>query len=492
MNAMEAGNGQGKGGYLLGVDFDYIFSDAFGELGRRVAYWAGVSLCVVLLLVVLVAIARHIYDQEKAPKSGLKKKSRKGAIGIIFGRVGLGRVVYKPIEEKSHPHVIVWGGSGSGKTSALLIPTLRSWCRAGTTLCVDISGDINVNVPDPGKIVFEPENINTTPYSPFALVDMAADGEGEKIERLQQLSYILIPDSQQDSDVTAFYKGEGRKMLQGALVAYYTAGMDFCAICRHILGCDYQLLIDDVMASGNEFTALVVSGFEGVNEKTLASVKSEVDKAVQLFGSNEKVSRSVRRPADGEQAISPATLENKSVFMVIKDEKLEIYAPLFRLITAQTLEYIAMRRNNASPKILLALDEFSSLCGGGGGKIDITPALRKARKKGVYICLCTQSLSDLTLVYGEAETRAMLENLAYKVVMSAADYQSMKYYSELAGERVVEKKSTTTKDGTQSETVSETREKVLHPEDFSRLGDDLILFHPGGEPLRLKKNYYFR
>lgn len=46
------------------------------------------------------------------------------------------------------------GPSGTGKTSALLIPTLRSW--QGTALVVDISGDISANVNTPNKIVFDP------------------------------------------------------------------------------------------------------------------------------------------------------------------------------------------------------------------------------------------------------------------------------------------------------------------------------------------------
>ncbi len=44
------------------------------------------------------------------------------------------------------------GPSGTGKTSALLIPTLRSW--QGTALVVDISGDISANVHTENKIIF--------------------------------------------------------------------------------------------------------------------------------------------------------------------------------------------------------------------------------------------------------------------------------------------------------------------------------------------------
>ena len=76
------------------------------------------------------------------------------AEGIIFGiDPACGRIVCSP--SKSEGHVLVVGGSGTGKTSALLIPTLRRW--QGTALVIDISGDIARNVTwIPGKVVIGP------------------------------------------------------------------------------------------------------------------------------------------------------------------------------------------------------------------------------------------------------------------------------------------------------------------------------------------------
>jgi type IV secretory pathway TraG/TraD family ATPase VirD4 len=229
----------------------------------------------------------------------------------------------------------------------------------------------------------------------------------------------------------------------------------------------------------------LVGGFDGVNEKTIAGVKQEVDKAVILFATNAKVARSVRRPVHDERVIYPAALETNSVYIVIDDVKLELYAPLLRLITAQTLEYLSARQNKASPPILLCLDEFASL-----GKMDILPALRKLRKKNVRIVFLTQSLADLDLTYGTAERRAMLDNIAYKVVLSASDTDTQKYFSDLAGEKSVYRKTyTSSEDG---ESISQTlqREKVIYPEEFAQLGKSLVLLHPAGV-MRLRKNFYF-
>lgn len=93
------------------------------------------------------------------------------------------------------------GPSGTGKTSALLIPTLRSW--QGTALVVDISGDISANVGMPNKIIFDPTAKDCVPYDVFASIDAAPD-ESERQERLEQLAYLLLPDKANDSEAGIF------------------------------------------------------------------------------------------------------------------------------------------------------------------------------------------------------------------------------------------------------------------------------------------------
>ena len=57
--------------------------------------------------------------------------------GFTFGLLG-GKKVYLPCDGEGH--IAIFGGSGQGKTSALLIPSLRVW--QGPFFCIDISGDI--------------------------------------------------------------------------------------------------------------------------------------------------------------------------------------------------------------------------------------------------------------------------------------------------------------------------------------------------------------
>ena len=114
--------------------------------------------------------------------------------GVLLGK-RFNLLAYSP--EQDEGHILVLGPSGTGKTSALLIPTLRSW--QGTALVLDISGDISANVQAENKIIFDPTSKDCIPYNVFASIDAIGD-ETERLERLEQLAYLLLPDKANDSE----------------------------------------------------------------------------------------------------------------------------------------------------------------------------------------------------------------------------------------------------------------------------------------------------
>ena len=96
---------------------------------------AAILLVILLLLVYLRGQVNHLPNP--FAKKNLAYRQPAQARGILFGKK-LSLLAYSP--EQDEGHILVMGPSGTGKTSALLIPTLRSW--QGTALVVDISGDI--------------------------------------------------------------------------------------------------------------------------------------------------------------------------------------------------------------------------------------------------------------------------------------------------------------------------------------------------------------
>ena len=365
------------------------------------------------------------------------------------------------------------GPSGTGKTSALLIPTLRSW--QGTALVVDISGDISANVHTENKIIFDPTAADCIPYDVFASIDAAPD-DTERQERLEQLAYLLLPDKANDSEAGVFFTKNGRKMITAALICYYGMGWGFIEICEFFLGHDWRSLLNDIAKQENTAANAYISSFAGASEQNTAGCKQSADDALKLFATNSKIKNALRKVPTYEKSICPATLEQNSIYIFIPDEKLKIYGDLLRIITAQSMEYFSSRPPEHKQMILFCLDEFASF-----GKLQITEALRKLRKRHIRIMVLTQSLADLDMIYGKDERKAMLGNFKFTVLLGCKDTETQEYFSKMIGEK-------------HTLLVADTSQKpqpIIKPADLAHLEHDLIVICDDGA-VRLHKNFYFK
>lgn len=438
---------------------------------------------VALLFVVILGSKEKRKKKGKAKLKELKVAKKEKAHGIVFGKLGK-KVMYSPSE--SEGSVGVFSASGTGKTSALGIPTLRSW--TGTSLSIDISGDICKNCPEmSSKVIFEPENSATTPYNLFAMIDRMESEEQN--EALAQLAILLLPESPNMNDNARFFLENGRKILTASLIAGYHQNIDFCEICTKLVGTDWKSMFNWIDETGNNEAVLYINGFAGANEANTSGCYQSACDAVGLFATNQKVKKAVRRPKDGETAITPLDIELKNIFVIVQDEKLELYAPLLNIIVSQFMQYISARIvDRSSTNILLFLDEYASL------RIDsnmILEALRKYRKRRCRLMIMTQNLADLEILYGEAVTRALLANMKYKCLLGGlGELKSMEEFAKMIGYKETKKRSVSRSATSTSRTETEEKEFIIEPADLDRLGNDMILISPEGY-FRLEKNFYF-
>lgn len=443
----------------------------------------------VAIIVVIVILCLDSYRGWKNKKlKELKNGSRKKAHGIIFGKKGW-KLVYSP--EQAEGHVGVFSASGTGKTASIGIPTLRAW--KGTTYTIDISGDICKNSDMPYKLVYAPEKPDTTPYNIFAPIDNLDEIE-DKYEALEQLAFLLMPEELNMNDNARFFLVNGRKILTASLIAFYSKGMDFIEIAERIVGSSWQELFRDIDNTENIDAIRYINSFEGANQANTAGCKQSADDALKLFATNGKIKRSIRRPKKGEQAVEPKKIEHNNIFVVVGEDKLNLYAPLMNILTSQIMQYIGTREvQKSSPAILLFLDEYGSL------KLDkelILDAVRRFRKRRCRIMVLMQNTVDLNLLYGADATRAILSNLKYKVLLGGlGEPESQKYFAELIGYKDSTKHSTSSNAKQTTHTESEAKEWVIEPADLDRQGKDTVILIASDEPdghMKLKKNYYFK
>lgn len=445
-----------------------------------------VTVAIILVIVILCLDSYRGWKNKKLKE--LKNGSRKKAHGIIFGKKGW-KLVYSP--EQAEGHVGVFSASGTGKTASIGIPTLRAW--KGTTYTIDISGDICKNSDMPYKLVYAPEKPDTTPYNIFAPIDNLDEIE-DKYEALEQLAFLLMPEELNMNDNARFFLVNGRKILTASLIAFYSKGMDFIEIAERIVGSSWQELFRDIDNTENIDAIRYINSFEGANQANTAGCKQSADDALKLFATNGKIKRSIRRPKKGEQAVEPKKIEHNNIFVVVGEDKLNLYAPLMNILTSQIMQYIGTREvQKSSPAILLFLDEYGSL------KLDkelILDAVRRFRKRRCRIMVLMQNTVDLNLLYGADATRAILSNLKYKVLLGGlGEPESQKYFAELIGYKDSTKHSTSSNAKQTTHTESEAKEWVIEPADLDRQGKDTVILIASDKQdghMKLKKNYYFK
>lgn len=443
------------------------------------------SLIPLILLVVLFLFVCEKTKENQKEKEMVKIGGRKQASGVIFGLENRNAVVYSPCDDEGH--IAVFGGSGLGKTSALLIPTLRSW--KGTSFTVDISGDICKNVDMPNKLVYEPSASETTSYNIFYPIDQFED-EDDQNEALERLAFMFMPDDDKMSDTSKFFNTEGRKILTASLIAFYHQGMDFIPICEKIVGNSWQDLFNDIDATGYDKAIQYINSFAGASEQNTAGCKQCCDSILKLFATNERVKKSIHRPRyERELCFTPEVLESHNVFVIIEDARLELYSPLLHIITAQSLDYFSNRSNDAETTILFCLDEFASF-----GRLEITAALRKLRKKHIRIMMLTQSIPDIDLIYGKAERASMMNNYRFKVLLSADDPDTQEYFAKMIGYEDTKRNSVSKSRSAFTYTESEAKEWIIEPAKLAKLDveDSSLILLCGGSYRRIKKNYYYK
>lgn len=442
--------------------------------------------CLALLLLLFLQGKGKVKSNNKKKLVNLKWGKRGKVHGIIFGRMK-NKVLYSSVSQEQH--TFVCAGTGKGKTSSLLIPTLRSW--TGSSLTIDISGDISKNCPDmENKLVFEPEDPDTLPYDVFSIIDKM-DNEDQQNEALCQLAILLLPEKPQMNDNALFFLKNGRKILSSALIAFYHKGLDFCEICRKIVSSSWQNLFNEIDETENQEAILYINGFVGANEANTSGCYQQAVEAVDLFATNRNVIDSVRRPGKGKAALEPCKIEGNNIFVIVQDEKLELYAPLMNIIVSQFMQYISSRSvvKNESKTILLALDEYASLHIDSGMILEAT---RKYRKRLCRLMILTQNLADLVILYGQEVTRGLIGNFDYKVLLGGiGDLESLETFAKLIGYKETTKRSVSKSSTRTSRTESEDREFIIEPSELDRLGNKAVLISPEGHFI-LDKNFYYK
>ena len=202
--------------------------------------------------------------------------------GFIFGKTSKRKKAYLPSDKEGH--IIVFGGSGKGKTSALLIPSLRAWL--GTFFAIDISGDISANVVRSNSVKVCPDDPDSSVLvNVFFSVD-TAKRENTKRKKLELLTNLIVEIPPNVNETQEYFLRTARKLLKASLFAFYGLGFDFIDICKTICFNSLDELFELIEASNNSRAISIISSLKGANAKNVNGEKETLEDKIGLFAND--------------------------------------------------------------------------------------------------------------------------------------------------------------------------------------------------------------
>lgn len=410
-----------------------------------------------------------------------------------------GRTIYNALAGKKSVddgHIAVFGGSGSGKTTGIAVPTLHTW--KGTIFSFDLKGDLigHIRKRRAQTLYMLDGSENYFYYDPFAVLRQG--GEQNLAQNARELANAIIP-LPPPNTTDPIWSEAARDVLTGAIVYYFNLKATFIDAMMNIKAISLIELFQKI--KGDPSASICVNPDLALNPKTLAGVSLELHSRIAVFATDPVIQDAFSASKDGRKCpIAWESLESSDIIVRIDQSRLDQWSGVVRLMLVQMIRTLERRPEKYAPEgsdikpTLLLLDEFPQY-----GKVEaITSALKILRSKNVTIALFCQSLADLDETYGRETRRTILDNCPYKAILGACDAETQHYFSDLAGTINSLSRGVSVnfdKSGGSAGygiNVSEVPEPIIRPHEFASLSE-VILLHPyEGGFCRLKKETYFK
>lgn len=377
---------------------------------------------------------------------------------------------------------LVIGGAGSGKSSCIAIPTIKTW--KGAIFAIDIKGELAEKGLTAEKHactkVFNPSKPMSYGYDPFYLLSQSRN----YVQDIREIALALIEEPPNQKD--PYWIRSAQNIFSGAMVYGYESGNSFIDIVDWLQTNPPDGCIAEICANGSMKAKAFVNQYSSIKTEQLGSIWSEMSNHLLLFA----VDDDVRRSFSKKEVVTPADLENGfNIFLQLEENKLEQWRSLLTLMVNQFLKSFERRPEGQAP-ILMLLDEAPRL-----GKLRLTEALATLRSRKIHIMTFVQSVAQLDLIYGQDARKVITDNCAYKAILGANDADTREWLSKLVGtydklkrSRSVNKQDLSIKGG-HSTSVSEEEKRIIKPEEFGQL-TDIVLLSPFGF-CRIEKAPYY-
>lgn len=420
----------------------------------------------------------HILDE-------LIQGSKRLVPGVFLGVRDDGRLYTKSL--KRDGHIVVFGQTGSYKTSSIVNPTMET-AGNGFNVYLDVKGELyarwqQLYGSDSGRkcLIFDPycDEKSNCWYDPFAPMKHDPEHLADHAFQLAKTLIAAIP-----NNYNQVWTDTAIAFTTGVIIDSFNAKLSFAETMERINIDSVKKIIGSVLVNENSAAKSFVSKLPDMDTRTIANIGMELVNNLAMFTASDAF-RKAFSGSEGKELLDWDDLNKDVPFDVIlclSEDRLDALTPVYRTMVDQLITSLMRRKRRTYdstdlPPVLIMLDEVAQL----GRLPSLEHGLATLRCRGVTMVLFLQSLASLSAVYGEKSMRSILENCEYKAILGSTEVESQAYFSKLLGTQIVQRNSTTISGlhfGV-SRTYSYERENVIQPHEF-HANEPICLYKPDG------------
>lgn len=410
----------------------------------------------------------------------LRRKGQPGVPGLVVGGVGPSkdRLLVDEIL-----HGLVLGGTGSGKTTTCLLPSILNLADAGSGMfvldpkgeCYDVTAAYVRKKGYRTVIVDFSDSRRSDGWLPLqTAIDCAAGKNGRRPDEVSSevriLADTLIPDRREASSIWT----QAARILFSGLAAFVAESKEVPDDARNLstvaalAAMDQERLQEVVrrLSSGSS-ARLSLEDVAFAPSETFGGYRLNMLSALNVY-SDPLISGML---AKSDFAVEDY-LEGKLAVYVRFNSSSTAFDALVAAFVAQTLDGLRRLAENRCGGTLpnpvyLLMEEFPQLPRIAG----LQKAISVIRSLGVHLVLVAQDRSQIEAVYRE-DAQAIINNIDTTVFLAANDVKTCKQISDMLGTYTVEtttwSQSKSSSGNGRSKSTSYHEAKLFRPEDLMR------------------------
>ncbi|MBR5298190.1 MAG: type IV secretory system conjugative DNA transfer family protein [Parabacteroides sp.] len=399
---------------------------------------------------------------------------------FIFGHP-IGSKDYVAKTAASEGHQLIVGGSGSGKTQALLcsLVSLRNGDNidpAAHYMVVDPKGEITQKIvkPNDGTIIFAPSDRKTWGYNPFYNLNEDST-EQDVYATMKDICSALLPLGSGDM---AFWQTLAQTITTGAMMYMweYKKIRTLPGIISEIMCQQLTQLIREIAdkARPGSKCHLLIASFVDMPSDTVGSISANMQALAPYYLDSDIV----YALSCNKRQFSPEDLLSHSVHICIQLKDMDRWSSVILLLFQQTISYcLALPDASEDPNrkpIYIVFEEMVAVLDSLHASLPpiIVTGVRFLRSKHVYLCLIAQSLSGLLAVSGG--NKDMIEDfessVSFILLFDATSPDTIRMTSDFIGTYPEKHVSWSGSGSNKSQQISYSESPIMRASDLITLG----------------------